>query len=109
MYKWLEWAHITRFVKWSGGHDFAETMLEVYQQPAKKDFDFRLGQTVRVRKSLDIDTYYIRNLLGAKGTVERRYTTGLHKENKYEIKFENGRIETFDESELDGRYAKKAV
>lgn len=87
----------------------AETMLEVYQQLAKKEFDFSLGQTVRVLKSLDIDTYYIQDLLGAEGRVERRYTTGLHKDNKYDVRFANGRIETFDESELDRRYAKKAI
>jgi hypothetical protein len=35
-------------------------------RPAQKEFDYELGQTVRIVKSLETDTYYIQDLLGKK-------------------------------------------
>ena len=84
-----------------------EKLEAIYNEPPKKDFDYNMHQTVRVLYSLEFDTYHIKDLLGATGQVVDRYTTDLHKDNKYEVQFPNGRIETFDETELDRRYCKR--
>lgn len=83
-----------------------DTLVNVYNEHPKKDFDFELGQSVRVLQSLTVNVHAIMDRLGTYGTIVNRYTTGLHKDNKYELKFEDGRIETFDETELDGRCKK---
>lgn len=89
--------------------DLTEKLIAAYQLHSQNKFAFYVGQTVRVLKSLDVDTYYIQELLGSRGIVVKRFTTGIHKDNKYEVKFANGRIELFDESELDHRFAKAST
>lgn len=87
--------------------DIVEKMKELYARPAQKEFDYEIGQTVRIIKSIETDTYYIQDLLGQKGKIVNRYVTSLYKENKYDVQFDKGRIEPFDESELDARYKKR--
>lgn len=87
--------------------NFIDMLVDAYNKPPKKYFDYDKGQNVRILKSLTVDTHYITDLLGQIGIVEDRYVTGIHKENKYVVRFRNGRLETFDETELDQRYIKR--
>jgi len=87
--------------------NFMDKLTQIYSEPPRKDFDYLIGQKVRILKTLTIDTHAIKDLLGTNGAVAERYTTGLRKDNKYVVVFPNGRKETFDEEELDKRLIKK--
>lgn len=84
-----------------------DKLNEIYCEPPFKDFDYNIDQTVRVLKNLEINVHAIGHLLGKKGIVVERYITGLHKENKYVVRFPEGQKETFDEEELDKRFARR--
>jgi len=84
-----------------------DKLAQIYSEPPRKDFDYLIGQKVRVLKTLTVDTHAIECLLGKNGAVAERYTTGLHKDNKYIVVFPNGRKETFDEEELDKRLIRR--
>jgi len=86
-----------------------ERLIEVFNEPYDENFNYNVGQSVRVLRNLEVNVHAIRHLLGTKGTVIDRYTTALRKENKYIVKFPKGDTETFDEDELDKRFIRRKI
>jgi hypothetical protein len=84
---------------------FEEILLEEYKKPGPP-FLFHVGQKVRIKSTLTSDTHEIEEMLGHVGLVEKRYQTGLHKENWYHVRL-GTRVEPFREHELDKRYARE--
>lgn len=71
-------------------------------------FRFKVGQKVRILKTLTSDTYNIEDMLGKEGTIIKSYKSGLARINWYNVKI-GDRIEPFKEYELDYRYSKKSL
>lgn len=69
-------------------------------------FRFKVGQKVRILKTLTSDTYNIEDMLGKEGIIVKSYKAGFTQMNWYNVQIGN-RIEPFKEYELDYRYSKK--
>lgn len=71
------------------------------------EYFFSEGQTVRILKSLDVNTHEVRHLLGQVGKVARRYFNYRTGEVWYDVEFSTKEVEPFQEFELDSRYRKR--
>jgi hypothetical protein len=68
---------------------------------------FKVGDTVRIKSTLDINITGVSDLLGKKGTVVKVYCKGIIRNTiMYDVKIDD-RIEPFEEHELDCRYVKR--
>jgi len=81
----------------------ADMLVRAYSRP-KPTSRWQVGQRVRVRKTLTCNTYEVLELLGAIGVVQSIDISGFSHRIFYNIEFPNGRVEPFEECELDRRF-----
>ena len=68
---------------------------------------FKVGDTVRIKSTLDINIGNIKDMLGQVGTVVKVYCRGVIKNTiMYDVEI-GDRIEPFEEHELDCRYVRR--
>lgn len=87
-----------------------QLLVNEYNKPDPRPYLFEVGQTVRVVKSVVNDGQTPKHWAGATGSVERRKTTGLHKDHWYVVRHATGNVTCeFREDELDRRYARRVA
>ncbi len=82
-------------------------MAKAYAKPDPNPYLFEVGQMVRLRKGRSDDGQTPRYWDGAVVKVKDRSCTGLHKIHFYILQHPNGQEDSFEEDEIDVRYAKK--
>jgi hypothetical protein len=82
---------------------FRETIEQQLAKPNPPTL-YKVGQTVRIRSTLECNTRAILDILGRVGVVERITFGSIVKRVMYDVHV-GGRVEPFEECELDRRYA----
>jgi recombinational DNA repair protein (RecF pathway) len=83
-----------------------ELLVKAYREPDPNPYLFEVGQRARVLKRVVEDGQTPKAWAGAIVTVERCWTTGLHKDHIYVVRRADGIVCEFKEDELDARYAR---
>lgn len=91
--------------------DLLDIILDAYNKPDPKQYLFDVGQVVRVRNFVVEDGQTPGYWAGARAVVDRRWTTGLHKDHIYHLRLDrpSGPVTCeFREYELDSRFRRQA-
>lgn len=70
---------------------------------------FRVGQKVRIRKTLRSNILGIEDVLGTMGKVESIQVSPIMRRLTYQVRVGPCRVEPFDEDELDSRFATRTT
>jgi hypothetical protein len=86
--------------------ELSDILIKAYSLSCS-EFSFEIGDKVRIKSTLQHDTWAIQDMLGKEGIVICRKHVGFLRECCYDVKIGN-RTEPFRDNELDSRYRKKS-